>query len=290
LSLVIFHLSFTSSAMHYLAIGHIAKDITAQGWVFGGTVTYSARAAQALGCQVAVVTSSESDLDLSSVLPEIEIVRRKADRTTTFENIYTPIGRQQTLHAVADRLDVALADELRSSFLEPDIVHLAPIAQEVDENWIDRFPGALVGVTPQGWLRQWDQAGRVQPIGWASAPKILQRAIATVISIEDVGGDESIAQHWASITPILVVTRGERGCTVFVAGRPNDLPAPKVAVVDPTGAGDIFATAFFVWLRQTNDPIAAGRFANCIAAQSITRIGLDGVPSHAEIENCLEAT
>jgi sugar/nucleoside kinase (ribokinase family) len=284
--------------MRYLAIGHVAKDITPQGWVFGGTITYSARAAQALGCEVAVVTSSESDLDLGSVLPEIEIVHRASDRTTTFENIYTPMRRQQTLHAVADRLDVDLANKLRSSFLAPDIVHLAPIAQEVDENWLDRFPGALIGVTPQGWLRQWDRAGRVQPIEWARAAEVLRRATATVISIEDVGGDESIAQHWASIAPVLVVTRGEQGCTVFTAGRLThavkhavrtvDLPAPKVPVVDTTGAGDIFATAFFVRLRQTNDPVVAGRFAICIAAQSITRAGLDGVPTRSEIEKCLE--
>jgi hypothetical protein len=177
----------------------------------------------------------------------------------------------------------------------------------VDEQWIDRFPGALIGVTPQGWLRQWDRptavktrrgvpSGRVQPthavkhavrtVEWASASKVLPRATATVISIEDVGGDESIVQHWASIASILVVTRGERGCTVFVSGRSTDLPAPKVPVIDPTGAGDIFATAFFVRLRQTNDPIEAGRFANCLAAQSITRAGLDGVPTRDEIEKC----
>jgi hypothetical protein len=274
--------------MRYLAIGHVAKDITPQGWTFGGTVTYSARAAQALGCEAAVITSCDSDLDLSSILPAIEIIRRAADRTTTFENTYKPTGRQQTLHVVANRLGVELADKLRSSSLAPDIVHLAPIAQEVDEQWLDRFSGALIGVTPQGWLRRWDQAGRVQPIGWARATEILPRANATVISIEDVGGDESIAQHWASIAPVLVVTRGELGCTVFVAGHPSDLPAPKVPVVDPTGAGDIFATAFFVRLRQTNDPIEAGRFANCIAAQSITRVGLAGVPTRDEIEKCLE--
>ena len=270
--------------MRYIAIGHVAKDITPHGWTFGGTVTYSARAAQALGCDVTVITSSDRTLDIASVLPEIEIIRRAADRTTTFENVYTAQGRQQTLHAVADRLGVDLADGLTA----PDIVHLAPIAQEVDEQWIDRFPSALIGVTPQGWLRQWDQAGRVQPIGWARAAEILPRATATVISIEDVGGDESIAQRWASIAPVLVVTRGERGCTVFAAGRPIDLSAPKVPVVDTTGAGDIFATSFFVRLRQTNDPVEAGRFATCIAAQSITRVGLDGVPTQTEIEKCLK--
>lgn len=285
--------------MRYLAIGHVAKDITPQGWVFGGTVTYSARAAQMLGCQVSVITSSESKLDLASVLPDMEIVRLESDRTTTFENVYTLTGRQQTLHAVADRLSVDLASKLQATQATPDIVHLAPIAQEVDENWIDQFPGALIGVTPQGWLRHWTRSGRVQPtyavkrtvrtVEWTRAAEVLRRATATVISIEDIGGDESIVRHWASIAPVLVVTRGEQGCTVYVSGHPTNLPAPKVSVVDTTGAGDIFATAFFVRLRQTNDPLMAGRFANCIAAQSITRAGLAGVPTQSEIKNCLES-
>lgn len=269
--------------MHYLAIGHIAKDISPQGWVLGGTVTYSARMAQALGYDVTVITSCEDKVDLSAALPHVNIIRRSAGRTTTFENIYTAAGRIQKLHAVADPLTFDLVPKQSS----PDIVHLAPIAQEVNETWIERFPDALIGVTPQGWLRQWDAAGQVHPIAWANAEHVLRHASATVISIEDVNGDESIVQHWASVAPVLVVTRGGRGCTVFVAGRPAEIPAPKVMVVDTTGAGDIFATAFFVRLRESGDPIMAGRFANCIAAHSITRTGPDSVPTRNEIEDCL---
>jgi pfkB family carbohydrate kinase len=273
--------------IRYTAIGHITKDIVANGWVFGGAVTFSARAARALGCDVSVVTSCERGLDLISVLPDVAIVYQPSDRTTTFENIYMSNGRVQRLHAISDKLKIDLAQSLPRPI---DIVHLAPVAQEVDPAWIDQFDGALIGVTPQGWLRQWDSAGRVKPIEWANAAEILRRAAATIISIEDIGGDESIAQQWAAIAPVLVVTRGKAGCTVFSAGQPIDLAAPAVNAIDTTGAGDIFAAAFFVQLRRTHDPIAAGRFAVCLAAQSTTRVGIDGVPTRTEIEQCLAAT
>ncbi len=271
--------------MRYIAIGHVAKDIGTNGWVFGGTVTFSARAARAMGCAVSVITSCERGLDLNSALPAIDIVYQPSDRTTTFENIYTTDGRVQYLHAVSHKLTIDLAQSLPRSI---DIVHLAPIAQEVDPAWIDQFDGALIGVTPQGWLRQWDSAGRVKPIEWVNAAEILRRADTTVISIEDIGGDESIAQQWASIARVLVVTRGKAGCTVFSAGKSIDIAAPDVNAIDPTGAGDIFAAAFFVQLRRMHDPIAAGRFANCLAAQSTTRAGIDGVPTRGEIEKCLK--
>jgi sugar/nucleoside kinase (ribokinase family) len=276
--------------MRYLVVGHVCQDLTSAGWAFGGTVTYSARAARALGCDVRVITSTAPDLDLRPALLDIEVTLLPSDCTTTFENIYTPNGRQQILHAVASRLDFAKVDSPSLHTPPIDIVHLAPVAQEIDRGWLTAFAGASIDVTPQGWLRQWDSAGRVSPIEWQNATEVFQRAAATVISIEDVGGDESIVKRWAAQASVLVVTRGRDGCTVYANGRSIDVPAPAEIEIDPTGAGDIFATAFFVRLRQTHDPLVAARFATCIAAKSITRHGLDSVPTPLEMERCLTST
>ena len=55
-----------------------------------------------------------------------------------------------------------------------------------------------------------------------------------------------------------------------------------MAALDPTGAGDVYAAAFFVRLRETRDPYEAGRFATQLAAVSVTRPGLAGAPTPAE--------
>ncbi len=81
----------------YLAIGHITRDLTPEGDKLGGTVSFSSRLAQALGCKTAVLTSSSLDFEWQHELPGIEIVSIPAAETTTFENIYTPNGRIQTL-------------------------------------------------------------------------------------------------------------------------------------------------------------------------------------------------
>jgi sugar/nucleoside kinase (ribokinase family) len=57
--------------------------------------------------------------------------------------------------------------------------------------------------------------------------------------------------------------------------------------VDATGAGDIFAAAFFIRLFKTRDPWEAARFATLIASRSVTRIGLNGIPTQSEIEACM---
>ncbi|HAX70479.1 MAG TPA: hypothetical protein DCY14_12775, partial [Anaerolineae bacterium] len=56
---------------------------------------------------------------------------------------------------------------------------------------------------------------------------------------------------------------------------------------DATGAGDIFAAAFFARCVRTRDPWEAARFATQLASYSVTRVGLQGIPTPKEIEQCL---
>jgi sugar/nucleoside kinase (ribokinase family) len=108
-----------------------------------------------------------------------------------------------------------------------------------------------------------------------------------VVSIEDVHGDEALIQEYARLARIFVVTRGPDGCTVFVNGSPVNVPAPHVDVVDPTGAGDIFATMFFMRLHHTGEPLKAAMTANSIASASVTRVGLDSIPSSEQIASVI---
>jgi sugar/nucleoside kinase (ribokinase family) len=59
-----------------------------------------------------------------------------------------------------------------------------------------------------------------------------------------------------------------------------------VTQVDPTGAGDIFATAFFIAMASGAQPLAATRFAACLAARSVTRVGLASAPRLDEVAMC----
>jgi sugar/nucleoside kinase (ribokinase family) len=57
--------------------------------------------------------------------------------------------------------------------------------------------------------------------------------------------------------------------------------------VDATGAGDVFAAAFFARLFRTRDPWEATRFATLLATCSIARVGLEGIATPREVEECL---
>jgi sugar/nucleoside kinase (ribokinase family) len=112
---------------------------------------------------------------------------------------------------------------------------------------------------------------------------VLARLDACVLGLEDIGGDLTRIEAMAGLCPALVVTQGKAGATLYARGEETHFAPPHVAQVDPTGAGDIFAAAFFVHLQRTGDAQAAARLATQVAAISVTRSGLDGVPTRDEI-------
>jgi hypothetical protein len=269
----------------YLVIGHLTRDLLPDGTRLGGTAAYASLTARAMGLRVGVLTSCEECLTSSELENAgIRVVGMRSDMTTTFENIHTPNGRVQYLHSVASTIDLSMVPE---AWRSTPIVHLGPVAREVDPNIIRAFPTALVGLTVQGWLRGWDQEGRVHYSDWPEAAFVLQQAGAAALSIEDVRGNEDIIDEMASSIRVLVVTEGSLGARVYWNGDMRRFPAPKMEEVDPVGAGDIFAAAFFIRLQATRDPWEAARFANLLASHSVKRTGLDGIPTAEEVQSGL---
>lgn len=267
----------------YLVIGHLSHDLTPNGTRIGGTAAYAALTASALGLRAGIVTSWNNHLPLGA-LQHIPIFSFPSEISTTFENIYTPLGRVQMIHHVAPKLDF---HHIPEAWRQPSIVHLGPIAQEVEPGLVRRFSSGLIGLTPQGWLRHWDEAGFVHPCEWPESSFILQQAGAAVISIEDVNGDEERIEEMASACRVLAVTEANHGARIYWNGDVRRIRPPMVTEVEATGAGDIFAAAFFVRLVSTRDPWEAGRFATRLSAYSVTRVALDSPPTPAEIQESL---
>jgi sugar/nucleoside kinase (ribokinase family) len=268
----------------YLVIGHLTIDLTPAGPVLGGSAAYAARVAQAMGKRVGIVTAWGGEIQLSSVLRGIPVVAAEAQHSSTFENIYTGSGRVQYIRHVAPRIDFSLVP---AAWRQAGIIHLAPLAQEMDPLLPADFRPGLLALTPQGWFRAWDADGRVHPCEWSQAEQALANAGATVLSVEDVGRDEEQIEWMAQHSRLLAVTDGQSGARLFWNGDSRRFRPPPTDEMDATGAGDVFAASFFIRLMDTHDPWEAVRFAVQMAAVSVTRPGLEGIPTHAEIQQCL---
>ncbi len=264
-----------------MAIGHVALDLTDHTWILGGAVAYAASTARNLGRRAAVVTSAEEGLDLEARLVGIEIEASPAPATTTFRNTYSQEGRIQWLLNRAASIQPA---DVPDAWGQAPIALLAPIASEVSEDLADLFPESLLGISLQGWLRRWDDAGRVAAAPWEPTERFLQRADALILSEEDLIGIRERMMPVLEAARLTVLTQAHRGAMLLLSGESIQIPAPAVPEVDPTGAGDVFAAAFLIRLAETHDPTQAVSYANRAAALSVRGPGLTAIPSREEVE------
>jgi len=87
----------------------------------------------------------------------------------------------------------------------------------------------------------------------------------------------------------IVITMGDKGVMV----KNNDLEvyvrAENVEAVDTEGAGDVFTGAFTYFYARTYDILKSARFANKIAAISVTRYGAqNSIPTSNEISRTVK--
>jgi len=265
----------------YLVIGHITKDLLAEGFTVGGTVMYAAVTARRLGKRVAIVTSAAADLVLPPIFDGIQVARALSPATTTFRNIYVDGARQQYVMATADPIQ---PQAIPAAWRQAPLVHLGPLVGEVDEALVHQFAGSRVIATPQGWFRSWDKTGLVSLGQWPGAGRLLPHLTALILSDEDVRGDPACVERFAALTRTLVLTHGPRGASVYRAGEVRDFPTRQAKEVDPTGAGDVFAAAFLIRLAEVDDPWEAARFANVVASFSVEGQGVSAIPSREQVE------
>lgn len=268
-----------TTRLNYLVIGHLTADLTPQGVRLGGTAAFSGLTAQALSLNTGLITAYAPDLETTPI-QSLWIKNKTSRHSTTFKNISDGINRTQYLYHQAERLTIA---DLPCFDPPPEIVHLGPVANEVDWQILHHFPHSTKCLTPQGWMRRTDTQNKVIYSQWEDYEQILPHADVAVISYDDVQGDEERIASMAGAIPIFVVTEGYRGARVYWHNDARFFNAPEVKYVDDTGAGDIFATAFFYRYFHTKDPWEAGRFAVALASCSVTRKHLESVPTAEEI-------
>jgi sugar/nucleoside kinase (ribokinase family) len=270
----------------YLIIGHVTADLTPEQRQIGGTVTYAAPVAHSFGLPVKVVTSTApGEPLLEELLPYLDdVVVVPAQKTSTFENIYTPQGRVQYIRGVAASLTAA---DIPEAWLTASLVHLAPLTDEVAPDVAALFPDATVLLTLQGWLRTWGDDGRVHFKRWFDRD-VLKHIDIVVFSEEDIREAPELEHLFAEAVPHLFVTRAAQGGSYYRDGQRFEYITPQVDELIPTGAGDVFAAALLCSLHRVNgDMHAAAQVAATLAAYSITRAGLDSAPTEAEIQQAL---
>lgn len=281
----------------FLAIGHVTRDLLhndpdSDAYTLGGTVSFAAVTAQRLGYRPVVLTRAAANVDLSFLRQHAEVIVLPSSVTTTFANIYTDKGRVQYCYTPARSITAA---DLPASLRSPEIALLGPLVGEINADLAAVFgEDTLVAAVPQGWMRRWDNDGLVHAIQWERAREILPHLDVLILSIEDIGGDLDQIDFFLDWTPLVILTQYREGSTVYWR-QTNEMvqviqvPPRPAHEVDPTGAGDTFATAFLLHYRETNDPLISARYANVTASFGVEGVGVAAIPTHQQVLAYMDA-
>lgn len=265
----------------FVAVGHVTVDLFPDGSArSGGTALYAAVTAERLGLRAAVLTAGRS---ARATIPQtIEVVGRSDVTDSTFENRGEGGPRQQWLHARAPSIS---ASDVPAALRGARMVLLGPVCDEVDMGIVAMFPGAQIAATPQGWMRAWTEPlpSAIVPRPFSPSRAFLARLTALVLSLEDVAGDEARAADYAAHCPLVALTRGSAGATLYVEGRAREIAPCAAQEIDATGAGDVFAAALLIGLDTSRDAVEAARFAARVAARSVEGPGVEAIPTRAQL-------
>lgn len=280
----------------YLAIGHLCHDLHQGKHILGGTASYGSLIAQKLKQEVAVLTSLSADFQFFNYFAEkgIEIHNQLAMQTTVFENIYNKtVGNSQRedqskrIQFLRDRANTIQNTELSKHLLNAAIVHVGLIANELDFDILKQFPNSLIGGSIQGCLRQWNNQGKVSSckMDWS----LLQKLDIVFISEDDIIGIENALENIRAFAKHVVVTHGENGATIYKDNKKHFFPSYPIVEVDPTGAGDAFATAYLLNYHQTKSIESAAIYAHCTASIVVEFVGLSGLDNIENIDQRIAA-
>jgi sugar/nucleoside kinase (ribokinase family) len=285
-----------------VVVGAASRDLAAadpRGWRLGGGVSYGSLTIARLGLRVGALIGLDpaardaSELDLlQEAGVDVRVV--PVDRGPVFVNIERPEGRLQLCEERSDPIPVtSVPRDWRAArgWL------LAPVAAELPDAWADVPPDdAVVAVGWQGLLRELVPGEPVRHVPPRRDP-IVGRADIVGLSRDDVEAAIPLADLYALLRSgaTLALTQGDRGGLIAQGVDAHHLrlrhyPAvPSEALVDPTGAGDVFLaalTAARVQPRLVGGRIGQGMdllLAAAAASLVLERKGLLGVPSRRQV-------
>ncbi len=289
----------------YTTVGHVTVDVLADGSHRpGGTALYSALQAARLGLRALIHTRGAPDEIEALLAPwrdELELEIEPAAQTTTLQTHGHGAARRQRVLAWAGPIQ-------HPPPFDSEIVHLAPVAGELDltsvparglvsvpARGLASVPArGLVGLTPQGLVRSWSERRPELTRGLPSPESIdlARRCGAIVLSEQEREVCAGLIEAATGAGAVIAITAGAAATTLLAAGaEPQRVAVDAITQpVDDLGAGDVFASAFFVAFHEGSSPAESAAFASAAASARMLGDGPGAIALRAAIEARVAAT
>ena len=285
-----------------VTIGHFAIDIIILPGEekpkrrLGGPPTYTSLAARRLGSSVSVISKVGGDFPSRYVewlkRRGVDLSGLKIDgksQTTSFLIKYYPNEERDMI--LKSRAPPICIEDLPES-IRAKAVHISPIANEVAMDLIAEASriAPIVSLDPQGLLRCFNKDGRmhlqgIRDLAFLKHIKVFKSSreeIRVLTGKNDV--TEAVRKVRSHNVEVVMVTMGEGGTIISFDNKILRVPvAEPKAVVDPTGAGDVFIGAFLAEYIKDEDPLWCACLGAAAASFVVEKIGPNGFRGRREV-------
>ncbi len=247
-------------------IGNLSRDLLpGEAPRVGGGSYHGARALQRLRVPARVVARCAA-ADRDTLLPPVvrlgtPVRYVPGEATATFSFSYAGDVRTMTIDALGDAWTPDDVPELPSGRW----VHVAPLARH-------EFPLETIAALARRRRVSLDGQGlvRVPAAGPLRLDADFDRELLRHVWVLKLADEEAevLGDPAALGVREVVVTHGSRGSTVYCGGHAEPVSA-RAYPGDPTGAGDVFATAYVVARNAGFAPVGAARRATAVVASLI---------------------
>ncbi len=250
-----------------LVTGNYAHDeiITQRGERFsalGGATAYMCKVFQALDADYEVVAKVGKDFLYTKDLIRPPIV--DADKpTTAFLDDFTSGRREGTVTALCSpiraadlmtRAKISIANGCAGEVLPEAVAKLREISD-------------LVVCDLQSILRVLGPGGKIELVK-------LSKTGHPVTAIDFLKGSEEEAEFVDVDGPVLIITRGAKGCEIVERGKRTHVPGFPAEEIDASGAGDCFIAGFGYALSKGLGVVEAARLANYCGSLAVQKTGI----------------
>ncbi len=163
------------------------------------------------------------------------------------------------------------------------LYHFASVNPELVIAFSERCRSHLLSYDPGGWVFN----NPYGVIDTAQNVDILHLNRVEYLSIrERTHVDLDTLHVTTGKPPIMTIKRGEEGAYLYWDKRKysGHTESASIRVVDTTGAGDAFDSAFNVTYIETGNPLVALKKAIAAGSLKVTRLGSSNMPSKREVE------
>jgi sugar/nucleoside kinase (ribokinase family) len=255
-----------------IVIGHITLDEYNAKLIPGGSAYYCSQTYLALGAQVKLISIVGNDFHFDEVFQGMDTLVKRTGKTTQFKNIYKKNSiREQISLAQAEPISY---DGIPEDFKECDVLHLVPVLGEVDINmWVTLIKSKLVAIGLQGWLRRINSSKIVLSKKCTFSEEEYKKIDLLCMSEDDIKDQSDLLENIIKFVPIVALTHGVKGCDIYRDGIKKSYGVFKTIEVDPTGAGDVFASGLVHSIASGKSEMEAGHIGAGLASVIIEDVG-----------------